>query len=176
MLLICDLDKSNVDTKYKIHNDLGNMIILQDDYDFYQISFGNLSKTDGLIVIEVIDGLFPGEVLVQSFKTDGTNSSNKVILSLPENNFLYQNYPNPFSVETSIQYDLAEESDVKITIYDLRGRAIKTLNEGLKDSGQHIFVWDGKNDEDKKVSSGIYFYQLKSKQYNKTRKMIFINN
>ncbi|MDG2188333.1 MAG: FlgD immunoglobulin-like domain containing protein, partial [Candidatus Marinimicrobia bacterium] len=66
--------------------------------------------------------------------------------------------------------------DVKITIYDLRGRAIKTLNEGLKDSGQHIFVWDGKNDEDKKVSSGIYFYQLKSKQYNKARKMIFINN
>ena len=170
------IDKSNINSKYEIQNYIGNMMLFQDDNDFYQISFGNLSKTNGLIVIEVVDGIFPNEILLQSFKNDGTDSSNKVVLSIPDDNFLYQNYPNPFNSETSIQYDLAEQSDVKITIFDLKGRVVKTLNEGIKDAGQHIVVWDGKNEDSEKVSSGIYFYQIKSKQYTKTKKMTLIKD
>ena len=145
-------------------------------YEFYQISFGNLSKADGLVVIEVVNGTIPDELSIQSFKNDGSTASNKIILSKSENNFLYQNYPNPFSKETSIKFNLAEESDIEILIYDVRGRVVKTFDEGIKVPGPHELIWDGTNEEGDKVSSGIYFYQLRSKNYTKARKMTLIKN
>lgn len=170
------IDKSDVNTKYKIENNIGNMLLLQDDHEFYQISFGNLSKADGLVVIEVVNGTIPDELSIQSFKNDGSTASNKIILSKSENNFLYQNYPNPFSKETSIKFNLTEESDIEILIYDVRGRVVKTFDEGIKVPGPHELIWDGTNEEGDKVSSGIYFYQLRSKNYTKARKMTLIKN
>ena len=170
------IDKSDVNTKYKIENNIGNMLLLQDDHEFYQISFGNLSKADGLVVIEVVNGTIPDELSIQSFKNDGSTASNKIILSKSENNFLYQNYPNPFSKETSIKFNLTEESDIEILIYDIRGRVVKTFDEGIKVPGPHELIWDGTNQEGDKVSSGIYFYQLRSKNYTKSRKMTLIKN
>ena len=62
---------------------------------------------------------------------------------------------------------MAKKIDIEILIYDIRGRVVKTFDEGIKVLGPHELIWDGTNQEDDKVSSGIYFYQLRSKNYTK---------
>ena len=85
---------------------------------------------------------------------------------------LAQNYPNPFNPETKISFRLKTESQVKLAIYNLSGQLIKILYQGNTDSGD--FIWDGKNNHNKKVSSGIYFYKLSSDNTNYVKKMVLL--
>lgn len=82
---------------------------------------------------------------------------------------LYQNYPNPFNPVTIIKYDIVKVQDVKVTIYDILGREVKTLVNEQQQPGSYTIKWDASN-----VSSGVYFYQLKSKDYINTKKMILL--
>lgn len=82
---------------------------------------------------------------------------------------LYQNFPNPFNPVTKIKYSLAEASNVKLTIYDILGKEVTTLVNEQQQSGSYEVKWDASN-----VSSGIYFYQLNTKNYVNTRKMILL--
>lgn len=75
-------------------------------------------------------------------------------------NTLAQNYPNPFNPSTTIQFQLAHTSDISVKVYNATGQLVKTLAEGVYSSGVHDVVWDGSNDKDEPVSSGVYFYQL----------------
>ncbi len=76
---------------------------------------------------------------------------------LPENCKFYGNYPNPFNPSTTFSYSLANESKVKLIIFNVKGQKIRTLvNEG-QSAGMHQVIWNGVNDNGKKVSSGIYF-------------------
>jgi hypothetical protein len=92
-------------------------------------------------------------------------------------NSLLQNYPNPFNPDTWIPYQLAEDADVTIRIYDISTRLIRTLNLGRKPAGSYADMskaahWDGKNEEGEKVSSGIYFYTIQAGEFRATRKMV----
>jgi hypothetical protein len=87
---------------------------------------------------------------------------------------LYQNYPNPFNPETTISYQLPENGKVELTIYNLKGQKVKQLVSDQLSAGQHSVVWNGKDDNGKPVSSGIYFYKLKSGNFEKTKKMILM--
>ena len=70
---------------------------------------------------------------------------------------LYQNYPNPFNPTTTISFDVPEERQhVKLTVYDLRGRHVKTLIDSELEPGSHKVVWDGRNELGNTVSSGVY--------------------
>lgn len=84
---------------------------------------------------------------------------------------LYQNYPNPFNPSTTIQYSLAEESSVKLVLYDVQGRKIKNLFTGRQNSGLHEISFDGSN-----LSSGVYFYSIEAvgrkNNFKDTKKMI----
>jgi hypothetical protein len=82
---------------------------------------------------------------------------------------LDQNYPNPFNPVTKITYQLAQSGKVKLSIYDINGRLIETLVNGMKPSGQHSIEWHAD-----KVSSGVYFYRLETKGYNRVKKMVVI--
>ncbi|HPY00944.1 MAG TPA: FlgD immunoglobulin-like domain containing protein, partial [Candidatus Marinimicrobia bacterium] len=72
------------------------------------------------------------------------------------------NYPNPFNASTSIKYTLPQKAHVKIDIYNIQGQLVRTLSKGEESSGTHIAVWDGKDNIGKNVSSGVYFFQLKT--------------
>ncbi|MFQ6104505.1 MAG: T9SS type A sorting domain-containing protein, partial [Candidatus Glassbacteria bacterium] len=89
---------------------------------------------------------------------------------------LSQNYPNPFNPTTTISFDIPEvngtKQHVSLTIYNLRGRHVRTLINSELEHGNHMVVWDGRNDSGEAVSSGIYFYRLKNPRWNSTRKMI----
>jgi len=89
----------------------------------------------------------------------------------PDKFALFQNQPNPFNPETEISYYLPEGCEVKLTIYNILGRRIRTLFDGYQNVGTNTIIWDGKDDQGNQVSSGIYFYRLQAGEFNQTRKM-----
>jgi len=87
---------------------------------------------------------------------------------------LNQNYPNPFNPSTTINYSLKENSKVLLSIYNIKGQKVKQLIRDQLSTGQHSVVWNGKDDNDKPVSSGVYFYRLYTGDNEKIRKMILM--
>ena len=97
----------------------------------------------------------------------------------PTETALLPNYPNPFNPETWIPYRLAEDAFVALTIYDLRGRVVRTLNVGHRiasayESRSKAIYWDGRNDVGEQVVSGVYFYILTAGDYSATRRMVIL--
>jgi parallel beta-helix repeat protein len=90
----------------------------------------------------------------------------------PEAFTLAQNYPNPFNPTTTIKYALPEDTRVRITIYNLLGRKVRTLVNEYQSAGRRRIVWDSKNDEGNEVASGIYFYQIKAGDFTQSKKMV----
>jgi len=86
---------------------------------------------------------------------------------------LKQNYPNPFKEKTKINYYIGHEvKNVALKIYDTSGRLIKILINEVQAPGKYTIIWDGKDEMGRNISSGIYFCELKSGDFRKTRKMI----
>lgn len=102
-----------------------------------------------------------------------------VAYAIPTCTELLQNWPNPFNPETWIPFKLKEESDVAITIYDINGRVIRTLDLGHVSAGIHntkskAAYWNGTNDVGEHVASGIYFYRLQAGNFSALRKMAIL--
>lgn len=94
---------------------------------------------------------------------------------IPEYKYqLHQNYPNPFNPVTQIRFSVARRGKVEIYIYDVKGSLVKKLFNGELDAGDHSVEWDGTNNLEYKVSSGVYFYQLKADNFNVVKKMQLI--
>ena len=72
-----------------------------------------------------------------------------------------RNYPNPFNPRTTIEFDLPDKGEVSLNIYDIKGRKVKEMLNAVLEAGTHSFIWNGRNEDDKEVASGIYFYELK---------------
>ena len=88
---------------------------------------------------------------------------------------LDQNYPNPFNPVTKIRFELPAASRVRLEIYDVTGRLVKTLvNKSSMPAGQYETSWNGKNNNGQSVSSGIYFYKMEADRFQKVRKMVLI--
>ena len=75
---------------------------------------------------------------------------------------LHDSYPNPFNPNTTIAFELAKHTSIRLTIFDIQGKRIRTLASGGYPAGKHTFTWDAKDDQRQAVSSGIYFYQLEA--------------
>jgi len=88
---------------------------------------------------------------------------------IPKQILLHQNYPNPFNPITSITFEIPEDSDVQLSIYNLAGRKVHTLVHEMKDAGKHTIQLNGNN-----LSSGIYFYVLKTPHKDIVRKLALI--
>ncbi len=94
---------------------------------------------------------------------------------LPRAAALSQNYPNPFNPSTAIRYQVPERSHVSIEIYDVRGRLVQTLINEEKDAGNYSVQWNGKTSNGSHVSSGIYFYTMKTDHnFKSTKKMVVL--
>ena len=156
-----------------------SMIILENNdslEESYEFEFGRLSQDEKELFI-YIDGdasMTTVEVSYQLFSKDGEAGNGIMELGSPDEFKLYQNYPNPFSSQTTFQYDVAEATSVKIYIYNTLGQLVKTIDRGDNSVGTHTVEWDGKNDDGDTLSSGVYFYQLRTKDFNKTMKMLLV--
>jgi hypothetical protein len=104
------------------------------------------------------------ELLLLKVKDDFIPS--KVILKKP--------YPNPFNPNTNFIIEVLNTSSVKIDIYNLIGKKVRSINKGVLDPGRHKLVWNAANDNGKTVESGIYLYELFIDNKVKTGKLLYI--
>ncbi len=93
---------------------------------------------------------------------------------IPSSYALKQNYPNPFNPVTTIAFDIVEAGRVRIDIYDVSGRMVRTLLNESRDPGRHRIEWNGRDNSGSTVPSGIYFYRINAGEFTATRKMILL--
>jgi spore coat protein A len=93
---------------------------------------------------------------------------------LPRSVVLAQNYPNPFNPSTTIRFSVSARSMMRLLIIDILGREVRTLAESEFFPGEHILVWDGRDNQNMFVASGIYFYRLESGSNLSIQKMILL--
>ena len=101
------------------------------------------------------------------------DTSNSDIVVSPSHK-LIGNYPNPFNPTTTISFELKSNTHVNITIFNIKGQKIRTLVNELKTIGSHNVLWNGMDDNNSEVASGIYLYQMVTKDDVQTRKAIMV--
>lgn len=94
--------------------------------------------------------------------------------SIPDDFILYQNYPNPFNPETTIMFKIPEKQYVNLNVYNIKGQLVRSLLSDQLPSGFYEIKWDGTVKSGRKVSSGIYIYQLKTEKFIFSRKMLMM--
>ncbi len=82
--------------------------------------------------------------------------------TLPQHFAVYNNYPNPFTTQTTIRYDLPEAASVHLKVYSLLGQEVHTTSLGTQPAGQHQVQWDGHSRSGALLGSGIYFYEIRA--------------
>ena len=114
------------------------------------------------------------------YKAWACDGSNNYTSGLTDNivlgSQLYGNYPNPFNPETSISYSVFQPQHVKLEVYNMKGQLVKTLlNKQVETANTKLnVVWNGRDNNNNQVSSGIYLYKLVTDNYTKTNKMILM--
>lgn len=117
--------------------------------------------------------MFRGNPLRTGSAFDIALSNEDQIVPVKDNE-LQQNYPNPFNPTTSISFNLKNNSFVKLNIYNVKGQLVKSLVNQRFAQGQHSVTWNGKDNQNKSVSSGVYFYRLDGDDFSFTKKMMLI--
>lgn len=116
-----------------------------------------------------VDGKTTVQSLVPEFEVD-VNFRNSM---LPDAYALSENFPNPFNPSTSFALSLPEASDYSIRIFNVAGQLVKTL-DGHLEAGVHTLTWDGTNNQNGRVASGVYFMKAQAHTFEATRKMLLI--
>lgn len=117
----------------------------------------------------------PGITSGVNFNFPSSVGNNEDQSSIRPNEFnLSQNYPNPFNPTTIIEYTLQKKTQVNLEIYNLLGQKVKTLVNEHQSPGSYRIFWDGRNEQDQTVATGIYFYKLEANGISQTKKMIML--
>lgn len=154
----------------RVGNALWSQKILPDstsDWGFDGVlTAGGVSNTSDVKMMSDGDGNFytifaiNGKVYAKKVLSDGSlgtvSSIQKPVPIYPKEFIYLDSYPNPFNPETNIKLQLEEKADVKIIIYTITGKLIRTVYSGNFNSGDHVLQWNGANENGEKVSSGLY--------------------
>ncbi len=144
-------------------NDIHGLSIITDSVGLIDFDLNNLMS-------QYLDyGEYRYFISIQSITL--SNRFNEII---PKSYKLFQNYPNPFNPSTKIMYDLPNEKFVTIIIYNMLGKKVKTLVNKVQTAGFKTIEWNGLDDNNKKLPSGLYLYSLQSAHFRETKKMIFL--
>ena len=114
---------------------------------------------------------------LKQFDADGAFAySSTVVLDVaaPEHFEIKQNYPNPFNSSTAIAFLMPIETEIKLIVYDLWSRKVKTLYDGNQSAGQHVIIWDGVNDKGEHAASGAYFVKMASRECSESIKILLL--
>lgn len=99
--------------------------------------------------------------------------SNEGTPDLP-NKIATHNYPNPFNPTTTISFNIPQQTNVNVTVYNVKGEKVKTLVNSALNSGTHTVVWDGEDDNQNAVASGVYFYKVRTENSTAVKKIMMI--
>lgn len=93
---------------------------------------------------------------------------------IPQDYTLEQNYPNPFNAGTVIRFAQPVDGNVRIDVFNILGRKVKTLVNEFRVAGTHQTDWDGRSDDGVEVATGVYFYRITTDAFSSTRKMVLL--
>lgn len=161
--------------------------MLYEEALIYKYSLSNTTKANELFTKLVNDypdnGLFSfaaRELEQEGLEAPKAENSNTNQEEAIAKDFSVESYPNPFNPSTTISYSLPSESNVKIAIYDIMGRIVKTLASESKPMGSYQVTWDGTNSNGARVTSGIYLYRFEAvtlennKHFSKSAKLMLV--
>ncbi len=94
--------------------------------------------------------------------------------SLPSKFTLGQNYPNPFNPKTEIPFSLTTKTEVTLIVYNVLGQEVRTVMNEILPAGEHIAVWDGRDNSGNSVTTGVYFYRLQAGSIDQVKKMVLL--
>ncbi|MDP8201052.1 MAG: right-handed parallel beta-helix repeat-containing protein [Candidatus Tenebribacter burtonii] len=147
----------------------------------FQLSYGSRAENvliDSYTIKENLDDA--GRMGKLDF-TQTQNSYYLISLNEDDNNVpevaktsLNQNYPNPFNPSTTIAYSILNDGMIELKVYNIKGQLVKTLVMGEQQTGSYEVVWNGKDNNEKNISSGVYFYKLSTKDKTIMKKMLIL--
>jgi hypothetical protein len=135
-----------------------------------QLAFRFHSINDGSSNPDVSSGWYIDDINIDGLTT-GVNENNN--LNSNESK-LSQNFPNPFSHQTKIEYNILNDENVRLSIYNINGELVEIILDKRQKRGNHSVTWQGKNEHNKRVSPGIYFYELKTGNNLIRKKMLLL--
>ena len=177
----------NLSTKTSLHR----VTSLEMEAGSYNMTFVDLQRGNAARIGDVLEisadspspliGVQPVRhvVTVDDVKSGILELEDLIAYEIPAETELLRNYPNPFNPETWIPYRLAEDADVSLTIYDVNGELVRSIDVGhqsaaVYESRAKAIYWDGRNRFGEQVASGIYFYSLSAGDFSATRKMVIL--
>jgi hypothetical protein len=137
--------------------------------DASAISTGNYSAFIYVMSNDPDDG---SVFIPLSLSVTGMGSHDEALL--PKEFALHQNYPNPFNPRTRVRYDLPDNENVTIIIYDLLGRQVKQLVDSYQEAGFKSIIWDATNDFGKPAAAGVYLFKIQAGDFIQTKKMVLL--
>jgi len=176
--------------KYRGEQIIESVLLSKFLYHYHELD----DKENAQLILAQIDMLFPNSSSAieahnlmgdNQIKAKQASSAAKIAetemenTTLPTEYKLLGNYPNPFNPSTTISYALPFESNVEINIFDIMGRLIRTFNINSQNAGYQNVLWNGKNENNEQVASGIYLYRFKAiaidgKVFEKTSKLLML--
>jgi hypothetical protein len=146
----------------------GGVVISETCSDYY---FGSFLINSSTAIFTAPGNGTPG-VSFHMLNLDTLTDNDDELIQKPI--YSLNNYPNPFNPKTSIQFNLPEDTNIDLSIFNVKGQKIKTLISDNYAEGTHKIEWNGSDDSGKAVSSGIYYYRLKTGSKIESRKMILL--
>lgn len=134
--------------------------VASNDGNFYYYLIANYSNPDGY-------SLPSNEIMLEPF-------SDSVIETINYITELKGNFPNPFNPSTTFYFSLQNPENIELNIFNIKGQKVKSFKKENLQAGNHQIEWNGKDEFDKNTGSGIFFYQLKTKNYQSIKKMILL--
>ena len=150
------------------------------DYEIYIDVSNNYDKRENMTLYEYLKA----HSIIEIFKNNcfytigigvyGPLSSDEDNFVTPKEFALLGNYPNPFNPVTTLRFDLDYTSKVNVTVYNILGNEIITLQNGELVAGRHSIQWNANNNQGQPVSAGVYIYTIEAGKFRQTKKMILL--
>ncbi len=165
---------STTDTNISSFSTLGSENINEAEWTYRYLALGDYYNQEIYVAFRHHNNAVTSSALLidsVSIITCVGNSENNVSTSQTN---LGKNYPNPFNPSTRIDFNINKTSPVTLEIYNIKGQKVCTLLNEVKSSGRHSVTWNGKDDSQKNIGSGVYFYKMTTPDYSAIHKMILL--
>ena len=159
-------------TNYNLEDASGTIVFRSTFYDVDYI--GTDIPTNNFSLVSIVNQFNQTPQLTARNLADWGAVDNDDYVANPNQTELLGNYPNPFNPKTTIEFNAAKSEPAQITIYNLKGQAVKHFTIDSPAKGINKVTWDGKNDNGIDVASGTYLFRLRSGSYSSTKKMIMM--
>jgi photosystem II stability/assembly factor-like uncharacterized protein len=119
-------------------------------------------------------GYAVGQTVYKYSQDDVTDVAERPSSPPPEPIVLHQNAPNPFNPTTTIRYVIEQDATIRLMVFDVQGKMVRKLVDQLEQAGEHVVLWDGRDNSGQTLASGLYYYRLESDTFAQVRKMTLL--